>query len=360
MDHKLNCVDIKGYKSIRECSIDLRDINILIGPNGSGKSNFISSLQLLQNIVKKNLQSTVARSGINSMMYKGLKNTVEIEMEFHFDNNSYGFVLEAGEDGRLSFKDEYFGWNWGVRSDVKALPNHYESEFDKGTGNRIEDYVTPVLSAERWKVYHFHDTSWNSGMKQDHSISDSDRLQSDASNIAPFLRMLKMAYRSSYDDIMRAIKMVAPYIGGLVLDPSSANGGLIRLRWVQDGCEEVFGPNQLSDGTLRFICLAALLLQPPDLQPSVIILDEPELGLHPAAISLLAELIHLASRNKQIIISTQSPDLLDAFDADDVIVTEMTPDGSAFRRLSSEELEGWLEDCSLSTVWKKNLFGGQP
>ncbi len=233
---------------------------------------------------------------------------------------------------------------------MKALPNHYESEFDRETGNRIESYITPILSAERWKVYHFHDTSWNSGMKQDHDISDSEYLQNDAANIAPFLYMLKKSRRSNYDDIMRAVKMVAPYIKEFVLEPSSANHDLIRLKWMQNGCDEVFGPNQLSDGTLRFICLATLLLQPPELQPSAIILDEPKLGLHPAAISLFAELVHMTSQKKQMIISTQSPDLLDAFNPDDVIVTEMTPEGTAFERLSSGRLEEWLEDCSLSSV----------
>ena len=360
MSHRLNRIDIEGYRSIRKCSIDLHDINILIGPNGSGKSNFISALQLLHSIVKKDLQSTVARSGLNSIVYKGLKHTSSISMEFHFEHNSYGFVLEAGEDARLSFKEEYFGWDKGVKSPVKALPNHYESEFDRGTGNRIEGYVAPILSAERWKVYHFHDTSWNSGMKQDHDISDSEYLQNDAANIAPYLYMLKKSRRSNYDDIMRAVKMVAPYIKEFVLEPSSANHDLIRLKWMQNGCDEVFGPNQLSDGTLRFICLATLLLQPSELQPSAIILDEPELGLHPAAISLFAELVHMTSQKKQMIISTQSPDLLDAFSPDDVIVTEMTQEGTAFERLSSERLEEWLEDYSLSSVWKKNIFGGQP
>lgn len=358
-DVKLSNVKIKGFKSIKDSTVHLRDINILIGPNGSGKSNFISALFFLQNILDKRLQEYVGRSGLQSLMYGGLKTTDRIEMEFSFGNNSYGFDLVPNNDGNLVFRREYYGQGH-VQSDVERTPYGYESEYEKGVPNRIEHYVKPVLEAKKWRVYHFHDTTSTAGMKQAGLLSDTVSLRHDAANLAPFLYMLKQSFPESYDDIVRVVRMVAPYFEDFVLEPNAQNEEIVRLRWKQTGMEEVFGVNQLSDGTIRFICLATLLLEPSVFQPTTIILDEPELGLHPYAISVFAELVHMASSEKQIIISTQSADLLDYFEADDIIVSELTSSGSTYTQLSADALRGWLDEYALSAIWKKNIIGGQP
>ena len=359
-DVRLKKVTIRGYRSIKNCTVDLGSINILIGPNGSGKSNFISALFFLQNILDKNLQRAVGMVGLPSLLYGGMKTTKSIGMEFSFDNNSYGFQLVPNDSGSLVFSREYYGWN-DVQSNVqREVPYGFESEYEKGVTNGIDPYVRPVLEAKKWRVYHFHDTTASSGMKQAGLLSDNVSLHHDASNLAPFLYMIENSYTDSYDDIVRAVRMVAPYFEDFVLEPNAENNELIRLRWKQTGLDEVLGTNQLSDGTIRFICLAVLLLQPPELQPSAIILDEPELGLHPYAISVLSELVHRTSIDKQLIISTQSTELLDNFDADDIIVAGLTSDGSEYSRLSSEKLRDWLDEYTLSAVWKKNVFGGQP
>ena len=357
---KLNTIQISGFKSIRESTVELHDINILIGPNGSGKSNLISSLYFLQNILEKNLQGYVAKVGRSSLVYGGLRTTKKIDMQFFFNDNSYGFELVPNDEGDLVFRREYYGWGQG-KWNVSETAN-YESKFEKGVRNGIEPYVKPVLEAKKWRVYHFHDTTSTAGMKQEGQLSDTIFLHHDASNLAPFLYMLKESYNDSYEDIVRVVKMVAPYFGDFVLEPNPGSEDIVRLRWKQADMDDVFTVNQLSDGTIRFICLATLLLEPAKLQPSTIILDEPELGLHPYAISIFAELVHMVhyKNRKQFIISTQSTELLDNFEADDVIVAELTSNGSKYCRLSSDKLKVWLEDYSLSTVWKKNIFGGQP
>ena len=132
------------------------------------------------------------------------------------------------------------------------------------------------------------------------------------------------------------------------------------LKWQKKGCDDIFTASQLSDGTLRFICIATLLLQPEELMPSTIIVDEPELGLHPFAITVLAEMVKSVSQKKQLILSTQSAELLNWFDPEDVIVVDNGSQGSIFRRLTTEELGAWLEeDYSLGDLWNKNLFGGR-
>jgi len=111
--------------------------------------------------------------------------------------------------------------------------------------------------------------------------------------------------------------------------------------------DQYFDVSSLSDGTLRFICLATLLLQPTQKRPSPIILDEPELGLHPYAIAMWASMVKAAATETQIIISTQSPLLLDHFEPEDILVTELEDGATTLTRLQSSELEAWLEDYSL-------------
>ena len=154
--------------------------------------------------------------------------------------------------------------------------------------------------------------------------------------------------------------MIAPYFDDFMLEPKESNDELIVLKWHQKGCEDVLNASQLSDGTLRFICLTTLLLQPSELQPATIIVDEPELGLHPYAITMFAEMVKQVSSKKQIIISTQSVELLNEFDVEDVVVVNKDNDGSSkFSRLKEDELKDWLDDYTLGDLWQKNILGGR-
>ena len=160
--------------------------------------------------------------------------------------------------------------------------------------------------------------------------------------------------------IRRTVQLVAPFFDDFFLEPQALNEDTIRLEWRHRGSDGYFDAASLSDGTLRFIALATLLLQPIELRPSVILLDEPELGLHPAAIAILAFLINQASMETQIVVATQSPLLLDHFKPEDVLVTERVDGATQFTRLEREKLKGWLEDYSLGQLWEKNEFGGRP
>jgi predicted ATPase len=211
---------------------------------------------------------------------------------------------------------------------------------------------------ENWQVYHFHDTGDKSPMKRLIPIGDNIYLKADGSNLAAFLYLLKQKHRTSYDEIVKTIRLVAPFFGDFVLRPSPFNDNQIELEWTEVGQDVPFKAHQLSDGTLRFIGLATVLLQA--LKPETIIVDEPELGLHPYAIKVLAALIKSAASRKQLIVSTQSVELLDEFEPNDIIVVERHNDASTFRRLESKDLSEWLEDYSLGELWKKNILGGRP
>ena len=352
-NNQLSRVVISGYRSIKKCDLELRPLNVLIGSNGAGKSNFISVFTLLQNVLMKNLQLFAAQSGVNALLYNGRKVTDEIDFEAFFDNSSYGFTLVPTDDGRLIFNSERIRENENPSVKIAFNVGREESRWpDAEIAKQFKDL--------RWRVYHFNDTSRSAKVKQEHNISNNRALLYDAGNLAAFLLRLKNHWPEKYAEIVSTIRLVAPFFSNFILEPREGNNEQIILRWLCNGCEDVFNASQLSDGTLRFICLTTLLLQPRELQPDTIIIDEPELGLHPYAITILAEMIRQLSSEKQIIISTQSVELLDEFTAEDVIVVDRNGNGSQFRRLNSEQLREWLEDdYALSDLWKKNILGGR-
>lgn len=357
---QLSRMTIEGYKSIKKCDISFGKINVLIGSNGAGKSNFISAFSLLQSILSKNLQVSVAQSGVNTFLYMGRKITEEISFEVYFGHNSYGFKLIPTDDNRLIFQKEFFGYhgNWDNESNVAR--GNSEAMWDIGAHNQIDQYVIPILKKQNWRVYHFHDTGRSAKVKQEHNISNNRVLLFDAANLAAFLYRLKGNYKKNYDEIVKTIQLIAPYFSDFILEPQEGNEEQITLKWQQKGCEDIFNASQLSDGTLRFICLTTLLLQPHNLQPATIIVDEPELGLHPYATTIFAEMVKQLSDEKQIIISTQSVELLNEFCVEDVIVVDRGKNGSEFKRLNEKDLEVWLEeDYALGDLWKKNILGGR-
>ena len=356
---QISRIRVRGYKSIKDCDLSLGNVNVLIGGNGAGKSNFISVFSLIQNILQKRLQLTVGVSGLNPLFYNGRKVTETIAIEAFFGNNSYGFELVATDENRLIFQNEYFGYYLNFANQTTLSVGHEESKWSDGTKNGINGYVQPILQKQAWRVYHFHDTSRSSVIKQEHNVVNSQSLMEDGRNLAAFLFRLKNQFLREYKEIVQSIRLVAPYFDDFVLEPQELNPNLIVLRWKQRGCDDVFNAHQLSDGTLRFICLTALLLQPKELRAPTIIIDEPELGLHPLAISILGEMIHQVSQETQIIISTQSVELLNEFEVEEVIVVDRSNDGSVFKRLSEEKLAEWLEDYTLGDLWKKNLLGGR-
>ena len=355
-------IKIEGFKSIKNCDISLGNINLLIGSNGAGKSNFISIFKLLQSIIEKSLQKYVGIcGGANALMFNGRKFSEKISMEFFFGDNSYCFTLLPTDENNFIFDSEYFNYDGYWKNNSYVGGGYLESRWDKGVSNKIDRYVRPILQNQKWRVYHFHDTSSSARVKQTHKLTNNVELQYDAGNLAAFLLRLKKEYPLNYRQIVASIQMIAPYFQDFYLEEPSQGDDII-LRWSQVGSDDIFNANQFSDGTLRFICLSTLFLQPIDLQPETIIVDEPELGLHPYAITLLSDIIKKSSSKKQIIVSTQSVELLNEFAADQIIVVDRDPiNGTIFTKFTDEELKEWLlDDYSIGDLWKKNILGGRP
>lgn len=357
---KVQKIKIAGFKSIREQEVDLGDINILIGPNGVGKTNFIGVFKLLNKIIDKDLQSHVSQSGgADSFLHFGAKNTQEILISLRFFPNNYACHLVPTDRDDLIFKREIVRFRNGHEKNIdlhNTGPETQLFDFDADICQHVRDYM------HNWKVYHFHDTSSSAQIKRTQDVADSHPLMADASNLAPFLLALKESRskgdRKAYDKIVRTIQGAAPFFQDFILEPERQNEDKIRLRWKQKGSDHPFYSSDLSDGTLRFICLATLLLQPEP--PNVILLDEPELGLHPHAIHILGGLFRKAARKCQVIASTQSVTLANQFSYEDVIVTDRNNGESVFRRLEEGEISQWIEEYGIGDLWEKNLLGGTP
>jgi predicted ATPase len=364
---ELNTVTVKGFKSIASVeNLRLDAINVLIGPNGSGKSNFIGVFSFLHAIREGQLQDYVARAGgADKILHFGSKTTqaIEIHISFREEVNQYRIVLQATETDQL-YPSSEIAYFWGDKKQYATpyaqplTPRGAEAGISDPQSSRTAGVVRKHLGS--WRLYHFHDTSSTSPMKKTGDVHDNRYLRPDGSNLAAFLYYLRLKHDTSYSLIRRTVQRVAPFFDDFLLEPLKLNPNKIRLEWRHKGSDAYFDASSLSDGSLRFIALATLFLQPETYRPSVILVDEPELGLHPFAITLLASLVKQASHQTQVIVSTQSPLLLDNFQPEDVLVADRVDGGTQFTRLQSANLATWLENYSLGQLWEKNELGGRP
>ena len=358
-------IRIRGFKSIRDLEVELRPVNVLVGANGSGKSNFIGAFPFLREIRSGRLQSYVTQAGgADRVLHFGSANTPEAGIHISFMNqvNQYRIGLTPTADDRISPTNEFVYFWDKERGFEKPFEQHLPGRAGEAGISEshlgIAQFVRGHLDS--WRLYHLHDTGFHSPMKKTADVRDNRFLRDDGSNLAAFLHLLSQKHESSYRLIRRTVQLAAPFFDDFIVLPQELNPDKIRLEWKHAGTDAYFDASSLSDGTLRFMALATLLLQPVDLRPSVILLDEPELGLHPYAIAILASLIKKASVDTQIIVATQSPILLDYFEPEDLLVADRVKGETKLRRLDSEDLSVWLEDYSLGQLWEKNWFGGRP
>lgn len=364
---ELDYITVKGFKSISSIEkLELRPVNVVIGPNGSGKSNFIGVFSFLHAIREGRLQDYVRKAGgAEQLLHFGSKKTEEISIHISFRGsvNEYRLSLKPSTDDSLypsteiaSFRGA--GYSTSYNEVLHARENGREAGISNPEVKRTADWVRTRLG--RWRLYHVHDTSETSPMRKTAQLNDNAFLRSDGSNLPAFLYLLQVKHPEAYSLIRRSVQRMAPFFDDFTLTPDPLNESTIRLAWKHKNSDQYFGASALSDGTLRFVTLTTLLLQPVQYRPSIILVDEPELGLHPSAITLLASMVKQASQQTQVILSTQSSLLLDHFQPEDVLVADRVEGGTVFSRLDPERYSSWLEDYSLGQLWEKNELGGRP
>ena len=352
----IRTITIEGFRSISELrGLQLRSLNILVGANGSGKSNFLGALDLMRTTIlsSNRMSDEVERAGgADRLLHFGSKITPTMRLKVKFEDRLADFDVDLshGSDDRLFPK---------ISIAETELPPDFMEHLTPQPG------VTPLLEflrhrLEHWRLYHFHDTGSESPMKKTAHLHDNRLLRADGSNLAAFLYLLRKKHAGTYMQIRNTIRLSAPFFDDFALAPRKLNEDTIKLEWRHVGSDAYFDASSLSDGSLRFIALATLLLQPASLRPPVVLLDEPELGLHPVAITLLASMLKHAAVESQIIVATQSPVLLDHFEPEDVLVADRVNGATQLGRLEDDRLQAWLEEYSLGQLWEKNEFGGRP
>ncbi len=365
---ELDSITVKGFKSIASVEdLALRPINVVIGPNGSGKSNFIGLFSFMNAAREGRLQDYVRQAGgAEQVLHFGSQVTGEIRIHISFSQgvNQYELTLKPTDDDSLYVAGElvYF-WDKGRHrrpydQGLQAREGGREAAISGPKPTRIAEWVWNRLG--RWRLYHVHDTSATAPIRKTAQVNDNAFLRANGSNLPAFLYLLQEKHPEEYGLIRRSVQRVAPFFDDFQLQPDPLNEETIRLAWRHKKSDQYFGASALSDGSLRFIALATLFLQPVKYRPSVILVDEPELGLHPYAITLLASLVKQASVTTQVILSTQSPLVLDHFQPEDVLVAERVEGSTRLNRLDPAPLIAWLEDYSLGQLWEKNELGGRP
>lgn len=353
----INRIEIEGYKSFQEVGVGFGRLNVLLGANGAGKSNFISLFSLMREIISGRLQNYVRRSGgANRILHNGRVATDRITIKLAFGRNGYRCILTPDEENSLFIESEtvIFRGDYVANSERVVTKNKDESALKEAASHsEVAKYCIDAMTS--WGVYHFHDTSSDSPLKQPSMVSDSIQLSTDGSNLPSILLKLKTNNPDLYLQIVSAIKLVAPYFDDFILESEKE---VVSLRWKRIDGDYVLGVNQISDGTIRFMAICTLLYQPNP--PSTIVIDEPELGLHPYAINILSDLLKSVSQRTQVIVSTQSVGLVDNMRPEDIIVFDHLNGKNIISRPDVDILKIWLDDYSLGEVWQKNILGGRP
>lgn len=367
----LEQIRLKNYKSIADQTIDLKPLNIIIGANGAGKSNLISVFKMMNAMFAREpgFRNYVGQAGgADSLLHFGKRKSPTAEMQLTFDTDtgqtSYFANWAAAAQDSLIFTDERIellrtGQSQPVIRNLGA--GHNESKLEEFVSAQNDTTAKVGLHLLRsCRLFHFHDTSANASIRDAAYIEVNRFLYPDAGNLAAMLYLFEKQYPTAFRRISSAVTQLIPAFHSFLLQPSLLNTNQILLKWFQSGSDYEFGPHQLSDGTIRFLALATLFHQPPEFMPLLIAIDEPELGLHPAALEVLAGMVKSASQHCQVILATQSSTLLDHFDADDVLVADSRDGTTTFKRLTESQLDEWLDEYSLGEIWEKNVVGGGP
>jgi predicted ATPase len=355
---------LNGFKSVRHAELALDNLNVLIGSNGAGKSNLLGYFALLRATLEAKLAEHVGlHGGADTFLYGGAKETKEIRGVLR--------VRTAAGTGTL-----YQRLSYQAPDKLTYGPNHTgrprgrdgadEVIFDdlcavvKQSGPGQPQQLIYEALRDRVGIFHFDDTSREAPIRRSVYIEDNQALRGDGGNLAAMLYRYKRTHELAYRRIVAAVRKVAPWFDDFALAPQRLDRNSVLLNWRAKGKPALFGPHQLSDGTLRAMALITLFLQPQTDLPDLILVDEPELGLHPHAIELVAGLARSASTQCQVVLATQSTTLVDHFDPEEVVIAELHRGSSHFRRLDRAELADWLRSYSVSELWQKNVIGGGP
>lgn len=369
---RIESVTIRGFRSLADFNIsEIPNAAVLIGANGSGKSNFIRFFEMMSWMLRsRNLAEFIERQGgADDQLFRGNRATprmdAEIRMRTYEGRNDYRFALSYGHPDRFFFSEERFRFSRAYRSteaDWNDLESGHREAAIVDVRNSRQDVNAKTASVivtllKDCATFQFHDTSDGSNFKIRWDVEDCDQLRSHGGNLAPILHRLEQEDVRRYQAICWHIGRVLPVFDRFAIEPSY---GKVSLRWKAKDTDKTIGAHLTSDGSLRFFALVTLLNLPPEMLPSVLLLDEPELGLHPAAVTLIGGMIKSLAEQRQVIVATQSPLLVDAFDLGEIFVLDLEDGRTKVSKPSQSDYQQWLDEYTTGELWQKNLLGGRP
>ncbi len=369
---RIESVSIRGFRSLADFAIsDIPNAAVLIGANGSGKSNFIRFFEMMSWMLRsRNLAEFIERQGgADDQLFRGNRTTPRMEAEINLrtesGRNDYRFALSYAHPDRFFVSEESFRFSsedFSTEAPWQYLDSGYREAGIVDTrygGPNVNTTTASVIVhlLRDCSTFQFHDTSDGSNFKQRWDVEDSNQLRSHGGNLAAILHRLEQEDSKRYETICRHIGRVLPVFDRFAIEPSY---GKVSLRWKAKGTDKTIGAHLTSDGSLRFFALVTLLNLPPEMLPSVVLLDEPELGLHPAAVTLIGGMINSLAEQRQVIVATQSPLLVDAFGLDEIFVLELEDGRTKVRTIRESDVQHWLDEYTTGELWQKNLLGGRP
>ena len=372
--NRIDSVRIESFRSLADIYIGrLARAAVLIGANGSGKSNFIRFFEMMSWMLRsRQLAEFVQRQGgADDQLFGGSKLSPRMEatvtMRTVQGRNDYRFALAHAHPDRFIFTDEAFRFSReGIDTEALWQPlgsGHTEAKIVEAAQAIGAVDVNPTTARvlvnllRSCSVYQFHDTSDGSNFKQRWDAEDNNYLRSHGGNLAAILLRLEREDIRRFEMICRHVGRVLPVFDRFQIEESY---GKVFLRWKARWTDKTFAAHLTSDGSLRFFALTTLLNLPPEMLPDVLLLDEPELGLHPSAVALVGDMIKALSNERQVIVATQSPLLVDAFSLDEIIVLELRDGRTEVLQPDEDPYQHWLADYTTGELWRKNLLGGRP
>ncbi len=372
---KIESVRIRGFRSLADVTLsNLQNANVLIGANGSGKSNFIRFFEMLSWMLRsRRLAEFVGlQGGADDQLYGGNQVTPRMEAELVLrtdaGRNHYRFALVHAHPDRFIFVDEAFrfsGSGFSTNAPWQHAPTGQSEaaimDVAQGLPSQGVNPTTAGVIVQLLRscaVYQFHDTSSTSNFKKRWDVEDNNYLRTHGGNLAAVLHRLAQEDLQRLALISHYIRRVLSVFDSFQIDESY---GKVSLRWKPIGTDKTLGAHLTSDGSLRLFALVTLLNLPLEMLPNVLLLDEPELGLHPAAIALVGAMIKSLAVDRQIVVATQSPLLVDAFDLDEITVLELQDGRTTLHKPNSGDYRHWLDEGFMpGEMWQKNLLGGRP
>ncbi len=388
-------VRIQGFRSLREVDLALSPLSVLIGPNGSGKSNFMDLLSLMGEASYGHLADGIAsRGGFDNVSFKGDPGDIYVEFRFppegvfQEERAPVKFRIHLRRVGSLPKvwfeqvekapdehhrnplqlmrrdKDgcEFRSIKTRMTEELEEKALESESELAIFQVKDQDKYPAPyklLRMLQEWTFYRDIEVGPAAPIRQPSILRPTVRLASDGSNLASVLYSIQQQHPATWKEIEEILETVYPDFHSITFPPEGGDGKVV-LRWWERPYERKtgFSANLLSDGTLKLLCLIAILKSPDP--PPLICMDEPEVGLHPDWVKLVAELLQSASSRTQVIVASHSPQLVSKLDPNEIVVVEKEQGETCVQRLSEEELEKWMQQYQIGDLWLAGHFGGRP